>query len=927
MSQTIFINGNELLFTIGETILDVAKRNHIDIPTLCHLKGATPTGACRICVVEVAGSQTLLTACTTPATNGMAVKTESPAVVAARRQIIELMLSSGNHNCAIRTGNDAEWSELQVKVAHEDMSGELCPVWGDCRLQDLAYRYQVSTEYVDSQPTRYLMETVNPFIVRDFSRCIQCGRCVQACNDIQVNNAIHFGYRGKDAKIVTFGDRALKDSDCVFCGECVQACPVGALVEKDVRYTVRPWETQKVRTTCSYCGVGCQLYLHVKENRVVKVSGVDAAPNHGSLCVKGRFGYHFIGSPNRLTQPLIKENGSFREASWDEALGYVAQRLSAIRDSSGPDSIGVLTSARMSNEDNYVAQKFARSVLKTNNVDHCARLCHASTVAGLAASFGSGAMTNPIGDLSKADVILVTGSNTTETHPVTSTYIKRAVRFGKAQLIVVDPRDIPLSRHAVLKLTQKPGTDVAWINGLMHVILKENLHDEQFIKTRTDGFDAFKKALEPYTPDAVSQITGIPADQIVDAARLYGQAGVGNIVYCMGITQHSTGTDNVKALANLAMLCGNLGIDGGGVNPLRGQNNVQGACDMGCLPNVYSGYQPVTDTAAAQKMAAAWNTTQLSEKMGLKATEMIPMAQSGDIKALYIIGENPMVSDPDLNHVQKSLQNLDFFVVQDIFLTETAQLADVVLPATCFAEKAGTFTNTERKVQRIRPAVPPPGEARDDWAITSALATRMGVPMQYADAEAVFGEISQVTPSYGGISYPRIDDDGLVWPCPTSDHPGTPVLHIGKFTSGLGKFHAVEFIPPAETPDEHFPFTLTTGRLLYHYHTGTMTMKSDDLNERAPECRIEIADSDASRLGIANGEMLSIRSRRGTIQARATLTPAIMPGTVFIPFHFASAAANRLTHAALDPVCAIPELKVCAVALSPAKMDVAAVNE
>ncbi|BBO80860.1 formate dehydrogenase subunit alpha [Desulfosarcina ovata subsp. sediminis] len=917
MSQTLLINGNEFPFSTGETILDVATRNHIDIPTLCHLKDATPTGACRICVVEVIGSRTLLTACTTPATSGMRVMTESSAVVEARRNIIELMLGSGNHNCAIRTGNDSEWSELQVKVAGEDMSGNLCPVWGDCRLQDLAYRYQVSTAYMDQRPTRYPMETANPFIVRDFSRCIQCGRCVQACNEIQVNNAIQFGYRGKDAKIITAGNRALKDSDCVFCGECVQACPVGALVEKDVRYVVRPWETKKVRTTCSYCGVGCQLYLHVKDNRVVKVSGVDAAPNHGRLCVKGRFGYHFIGSSDRLTQPLIKENGAFRKASWDEALDYVAQRLSAIRDSSGPDSLCVLSSARMTNEDNYLAQKFARGVLGTNNVDHCARLCHASTVAGLAASFGSGAMTNPIADLSSADVILVTGSNTTETHPVTSTYIKRAVRSGKAQLIVVDPRDIPLSRHAALKLTQKPGTDVAWINGLMHVIIEEELHDADFIQTRTEGFDAFKASLAPYTPEAVSQITGIPADKIVAAARMYAKAKVGNIVYCMGITQHSTGTDNVKALANLAMLCGNLGIEGGGVNPLRGQNNVQGACDMGCLPNVYSGYQAVTDPAVAEKMAAAWNAGNLSLKMGLKATEMIPKALSGEIKALYIIGENPMVSDPDLNHAQKCLESLDLLVVQDIFLTETAQLAEVVLPATCFAEKEGTFTNTERKVQRVRPAVPPPGQARDDWSITADLATRMGVPMQYADAEAVFREISQVTPSYAGISYPRIDADGLVWPCPTPDHPGTPILHIGRFTSGLGKFHAVEYLPPAEEPDDQFPFTLTTGRLLYHYHTGTMTMKSDDLNDRAPECRIEIADSDALRIGVADGDMLSIRSRRGAIQARAALTPSILPGTVFIPFHFAAAAANRLTNAALDPVCAIPELKVCAVALSP----------
>ncbi|MBT8341201.1 MAG: molybdopterin-dependent oxidoreductase, partial [Desulfatitalea sp.] len=472
--------------------------------------------------------------------------------------------------------------------------------------------------------------------------------------------------------------------------------------------------------------------------------------------------------------------------------------------------------------------------------------------------------------------------------------------------------------HAVLKLTPRPGTDVAWINGLMHVILKEALFDKAFIQTRTEGFEHLKKSLEKYTPAFVESITGIAAHQLETAARIYAGAVAGNIVYCMGITQHSSGTDNVKALANLAMLCGNLGIVGGGVNPLRGQNNVQGACDMGCLPNVYSGYQSVTETSITKKMEDFWETTNLPDAEGLKVTEMIPGAMSGRIKALYIIGENPMVSDPDLKHTEKSLRNLEFLVVQDLFLSETAQLADVILPATCFAEKEGTFTNTERKVQRVRQAVAPPGLARDDWRILSDLAARMGAVMDYPDAETIFNEIARVTPSYTGISYQRIETDGLVWPCPTPDHPGTPVLHAGKFTRGLGKFHTVAFLPPAEVPDEDYPLILTTGRLLYQYHTGTMTMKSEDLNERAPECRVEISPADAFKIKIVNGEMVRVASRRGEIQARAAVTSKIVSGTVFIPFHFAVAAANCLTHSALDPVCGIPELKVCAVAVSPA---------
>jgi formate dehydrogenase major subunit len=539
-------------------------------------------------------------------------------------------------------------------------------------------------------------------------------------------------------------------------------------------------------------------------------------------------------------------------------------------------------------------------------------------VAGLAAAFGSGAMTNTIADIETADVILVTGSNTTENHPVLSTFIKRAVKFNGAQVIVVDPRRIKMTEFATHWLRPNLGTDVAWINGLMHVILKEKMHDAAFIESRTEGFDAFAKMLEKYTPEFVEGITGISAEKLVTAAKLYAGAKNGSIVYCMGITQHISGTDNVKSLANLAMLCGNLGNPGGGVNPLRGQNNVQGACDMGGLPNVYTGYQPVTDLAIAKKMETAWGVSGLSTKVGLKVTDMIPKAHSGEVKALYIIGENPLVSDPDLNHAEKSMAHLDFLVVQDIFMTETAQLADVVLPSACFAEKEGTFSNTERRVQRVRKAVPPPGEARDDWWITAQIATRMGYDMSYTDSQAIFKELAGVTPSYAGLTYDRIEGVGLHWPCPTVEHPGTPILHTQQFTRGKGLFHAIEWIPAKEQVDDEFPLFLTTGRVLYQYHTGTMTMKTEGLNERAPHCFVEISRADAARYNLKDGSRVTIESRRGSIHAELKVSPKAVSGTVFIPFHYAQAAANKLTNAALDPIAGIPEFKVCAVKIGKA---------
>jgi formate dehydrogenase major subunit len=539
-------------------------------------------------------------------------------------------------------------------------------------------------------------------------------------------------------------------------------------------------------------------------------------------------------------------------------------------------------------------------------------------VAGLAAAFGSGAMTNSIADIEEAKLILITGSNTTENHPVLSSFVKRAVTFKGAKLIVIDPRRIKISGFAHQWARPNLGTDVAWINGLMHVIIKEDLYDHDFVAQRTEGFDELKEIVAEYTPEKVEEITGISARQIVDIARMYAGAKPASILYCMGITQHTTGTDNVKSLANLAMLCGNLGIPGGGVNPLRGQNNVQGACDMGGLPDVYSGYQKVIDEQARTKMENAWGVSDLPAEPGLKVTQMIPKAHEGEFKAMYVIGENPLVSDPDLNHAEKSFANLDFLVVQDIFMTETAKQADVVLPSACYAEKDGTVANTERRINRIRKAVDAPGHARADWEIICQIATKMGYPMSYQNSREIMAEIAAVTPSYGGISYERLQQAGLCWPCPTAEHPGTPILHTQQFTRGKGAFNAISYVAPAEKPDDQYPLYLTTGRVLYQYHTGTMTMKTEGLNERASECFVEISSDDAVKYGLDNGTLAEIESRRGKITARVEISEKAVAGTVFIPFHFAEAAANKLTHAALDPIAKIPELKVCAVKLSKA---------
>ncbi len=877
------INDTPCVFTPGQTILEAATGCGIFIPTLCRLPNCTPTGACRICVVEVRGARTLVASCAAPASEGMVVHTESERVIRARKTILRLMLDSGNHDCL------------------------LCPAAGDCTLQSLAFRYGAGTGTFERTPPRCRPEIGNPFIVRDFSKCILCGRCVQACNEAQVNEAIDYGYRGAATKIVAGCDTTLAESDCVFCGECLQVCPVGALAAHDARRKPRLCETRPVRTTCAYCGVGCQVDLYARDGRVHHVLGAPDGHNEGGLCVKGRFALDFAAHPERLASPLVRRDGVLVPASWDEALDLVATRLLALREERGPDALGFLASARCTNEENYLFQKLARC-LGTNNVDHCARLCHAPTVTGLMQAFGSGAATNPMRDLDNADVILVTGSNTTETHPVFSSRIKRAARSG-ATLVVVDPRGIGLTRHAQLWLRPRPGTDIAWINGLMHVILREGLENRAFIGSRTEGFEELRTALVSCTPEYVQSLTGIAAAELERAARLYARAGAATILYCMGITQHTCGTDTVQALANLAMLCGHVGRPGAGVNPLRGQNNVQGACDMGALPNVLPGYRRVDDAAARIHAEELWGK-RLSGKPGLTATDMFA---SGQVRAMYIMGENPAVSDADTAHVRARLAELDFLVVQDIFLTETARLADVVLPAASALEKNGTFTNTDRRVQRVRAAVPSPGEALPDWRILSLLGPRLGVPMAYGSPEEIMGEIALAAPIYGGIDYRRIDRQGLVWPCPDTHHPGTPILHREAFPRGRGRFVPVHPRPPAETTDADYPFVLGTGRVLEHYHTGTMTRKSEGLNRIVAECFVEMNPRDADRLGFVADQRVLVSSRRGEIAVRTKVTERVAEGHVFIPFHFAEAAANALTNAACDPQAGIPEFKVCAV--------------
>jgi formate dehydrogenase alpha subunit len=924
------IDGNFVTAQPGQTVLEVARSAGIVIPTLCYHPDLSPVGSCRLCLVEEQHFDHPMAACKMPAVAGMVVRTRTPQIEQERRMVLTLLL--------IRYVPDSS-------TAH-----------GDNELLHWAHEYQVEVPTEWPLVPRHLPDSdPSPVIRVNLNQCILCTRCIRACAEVQGRFVWHLAGSGTETKIVAGTGTTMHEGRCESCGACAAYCPTGALVDRWSQAAGTP--DKRVTTTCGYCGVGCQFDLNVKDGRVIGVTSNPEAPVNGmSLCVKGRYGFDYLHHADRLTRPRVRqyllegqasskpanrESSPWVEVDWPTALSIVALRLTQIRGESGPAAIGFLASAKCTNEENYLMQKLARQVIGTNNVDHCARLCHSSTVAGLTMCFGSGAMSNSMDDLAEhAAAMFVIGSNTTEQHPVFGTMIRQAVLQRGMKLIVADPRMIDLTEFAVLHVRQRPGTDAALLNGLMHIILHSGWHDAAFVAQRCEGFETFASSLERYPPEVVSAITGVPSAQLVAAAQILGANHPAAAVWAMGITQHTTGVLNVLALGNLQMLLGNMGQPGGGVNPLRGQNNVQGACDMGALPNVLTGYQAVTSADIAEKFTAAWSlggqhdpkalSPSLPGSLGLTVTEMIDAAGRGELRGLYILGEDPAMTEPDSNHTRAALAACEFVVLQEIFPSETAAFADVLLPGAAFAEKDGTFTNTERRVQLIRKAVEPPGEALPDWRIITHFAQRLldnfgltpigpHAGWNYTAPADIMREIAAVTPSYHGVSHERLErGERLQWPVWDQHHPGTPILHAGAFARGKGLFHVVDHLPPHESPDGEYPLLLTTGRVLYHWHGGELSRRSPVLLAEYPEPFIEISPEDAESLRLADHSVVRVVSRRGDMVVRAAVTDRVAAGVVFGNFHFpGDANVNNLTIRALDPIAKIPEYKACAVRVEP----------
>ncbi len=975
---TLTINGRGITADESQTILDAARAAGIaDIPTLCWYPKLPIVGNCRICLVSVEGQPKLLPACATKVADGMVVQTESHAAVENRKGVLRLLLERYPGDHLINGGRADPRNEFEQYVVRYGVTPT--PV----AQRDLPLRSG------DERPG-------DPMIRHDMSTCILCTRCVRACEDIQVVGVLDVGLRGEHTEIIVGADGDPDKAGCTWCGECVRVCPTGAIFEVMPRQRFRPEQIRHpekvVRSVCPYCGVGCQVDLHIADDTVARVTSPDIeldTPNQGSTCVKGRFGYDFPQHRDRLTKPLIRKGwakqggrwlwrgptGSerrggpwqtiegegqnekpagppravgksvrelpllerldldirdrvatpaswyepFREATWDEAMELVAQELLRIKQQRGGDALACFSSAKCSNEENYLLMRLFRGALGTNNIDHCTRLCHSTSVAAMQRALSTSAASGSMREVEHAaDVIFIAGANTTESHPVFGAAIKRAHERG-VKLVVTDPRRTELAQRADIHLQMLPGTDVALFNAMLNHVLARGLEDKQFIARRMRDFAAVRESVRPMTPEVAAKITGVPADTIRRAAELYARGPNTSTLWAMGLTQHANGTDLVTSLLNLMLACGMIGRWGAAMMPVRGQNNVQGASDVGAIPFVYTDYRSVKDPNNRAEYARVWGVdpTSLSLREGLMVTEIVK--EESGVRGMYIMGENPIISDPDIAHAEHWFRALEFLAVHDLFLTETARYADVVLPGSSFAEKTGTFVNTERRIQIGHQAAAPPGEARGDLAILIELSNRLGLTTPFATAAEVMREIAQVTPSWAGVTYPRLEGAGLQYPVPTADHRGTAFLFDDRFPTadGTGLFVPVEYAPPVELPDEEFPFVMNTGRQLYHWHTGTMTRRAAGLDQREPTPVMEIHPADAARFGFADGDPARVTSRRNSLVISCRISDRVAPGQVFVPFHFREAAANLLTNPVLDPYAKMAELKCCAVRIEP----------
>ncbi len=916
------LDGKEVTAGADETIWEVAKREGTTIPHLCHSgeKGYRSDGNCRACMVEIDGERVLAASCVRTPAEGMVVKSQSARAETARKMVMEMLVAD--------------------QPAQEQAHDKSSHLWEMAAMQGVT-----TSRFPKIEKARVpLLDDSHVAMSVNLDACIHCNLCVRACREVQVNDVIGMAGRGHDAQIVFDMDDPMGASSCVACGECVQACPTGALMPAAVLDDAQVGDSQdydrEVKSICPFCGVGCQISLKIKDDKVAWVDGIDGPANENRLCVKGRFGFDYIDHKHRLTKPLIRREGMekglnvdpgnplthFREATWEEAMDAAAGGFAKLRDTKGGKSIAGFGSAKCTNEEAYLFQKIIRQGFGHNNVDHCTRLCHASSVAALMENVGSGAVTATFNEIENADVAIVIGANPIENHPVAATYFKQFTKRG-GKLIVMDPRGVGLGRHATHRLKFRPGTDVSMINAIMHTIIEEELYDKQYIQTYTENWEAQKAHLKDFSPEKMSAVCGVDAEELKEVARLFAGANAAMIFWGMGVSQHIHGTDNARCLISLALMTGQIGRPGSGLHPLRGQNNVQGASDAGMIPMFLPDYQPVGDDGVRSAFNEIWNSdVDFGAEKGLTVVEIIGAIHDGDISGMYILGENPAMSDPDVEHARAALAKLEHLVVQDIFVTETANYADVILPATAFAEKNGTVTNTNRQVQMGRKAVPAPGEAREDWAITTDLAQRLGLDWNYTHPSQIFAEMKMGMQSLDNITWERLERETVTYPSLSPTDPGQAIVFGDGFPrpEGRAKFTPASLIAPDDVPDADYPMILTTGRQLEHWHTGSMTRRSKVLDAVEPEANCSLHPKTLRGLGMEAGGMVRLTTKRGTITVMARADRAIAEDMVFLPFAYVEAAANILTNSALDPFGKIPEFKFSAVKVENAATAVAA---